>query len=450
MALIKRLQKETVEPEVNPKDPVAVRENHYQDLKAKMHQDLIRHIDLGNLFKLDRDKAREEIQLILVNLLAESKIPLNQAEEKKLIREVCDETFGLGPLEPLLADPTISDILVNSPAQTFVERFGKLELTEVIFRDDLHLRQIIERIVSRVGRRIDESTPMVDARLPDGSRVNAVIAPLALNGPSLSIRRFRKDPLRSQDLVSLGTINQEIATLLELIVKARLNILISGGTGSGKTTLLNVLSGFIPNSERIITIEDAAELQLQQIHVVRLETRPANVEGKGQILQRDLVRNSLRMRPDRILVGEVRGPEALDMLQAMNTGHEGSLTTIHANSTRDAVHRLSTMVLMAESNMVEWTLNRQISSAIDVIIQVSRMADGVRRMVSLSEITGMEGNVISMQDIMNFERKGVSSTQTIMGDYKFTGVRPQFLDRLEKAGLLDNVRLPTFEGALRQ
>ncbi|MDD5671919.1 MAG: CpaF family protein, partial [Candidatus Omnitrophica bacterium] len=307
-----------------------------------------------------------------------------------------------------------------------------------------------ERIVSRVGRRIDESMPMVDARLPDGSRVNAIIPPLALNGSSLSIRRFRKDPLKIRDLVQLETINEEMAKILELIVKARFNIIISGGTGSGKTTLLNVLSGFIPNTERILTIEDAAELQLQQRHVVRLETRPENVEGKGEYKQRDLVRNALRMRPDRIIVGEVRGAEALDMLQAMNTGHDGSLTTIHANSPRDAIYRLETMILMAESNMVEWAINRQIASAINVIVQISRMSDGVRRMISLSEITGMEGNVISMQEIVVFKRKGLTTDHRIIGEFKFTGIRPRFLDQLKTSGLLEGVHLPSFEEVIRR
>ncbi|MDD5217567.1 MAG: CpaF family protein [Candidatus Omnitrophica bacterium] len=422
----------------------------YQDLKAKMHQELIQRIDLSSLFKLERDKAREEIRKILEALLNEKKVPLNRAEEKKLLQEVEDETFGLGPLEPLLADSTVSDILVNNAKQVFVERFGKLELTDIVFRDEAHLRQIIERIVSRVGRRIDESMPMVDARLPDGSRVNAIIPPLALNGSSLSIRRFRKDPLKIRDLVQLETINEEMAKILELIVKARFNIIISGGTGSGKTTLLNVLSGFIPNTERILTIEDAAELQLQQRHVVRLETRPENVEGKGEYKQRDLVRNALRMRPDRIIVGEVRGAEALDMLQAMNTGHDGSLTTIHANSPRDAIYRLETMILMAESNMVEWAINRQIASAINVIVQISRMSDGVRRMISLSEITGMEGNVISMQEIVVFKRKGLTTDHRIIGEFKFTGIRPRFLDQLKTSGLLEGVHLPSFEEVIRR
>ncbi|MBI4358330.1 MAG: CpaF family protein [Candidatus Omnitrophica bacterium] len=416
--------------------PFEERGELFQELKAKMHSELINRIDISNLIKMEREKARQEIRAILEQLLIKDRIPLNQNEEKRLIREVEDETFGLGPLEPLLSDPTVSDILVNHPKQIFVERFGKLELTDIVFRDEAHLRQIIDRIVSRVGRRIDESQPMVDARLSDGSRVNAIIPPLALNGSSLSIRKFKRDPLKMQNLVAFGTVNHEIARLLEMIVKARLNIVISGGTGSGKTTLLNILSGYIPNSERIVTIEDAAELQLQQRHVVRLETRPSNLEGKGMINQRDLVRNALRMRPDRIVVGEVRGAEALDMLQAMNTGHEGSLTTVHANSPRDALYRLETMILMAESNLVEWAINRQIASAIDVIIQISRMSDGIRRLVSFSEITGMEGEVVAMQDIAIFEQKGISSDGKVVGDFKFTGIRPRFLDRLQRAGLL--------------
>ncbi len=445
MTLLERLKHATENTE---KEAVGLTEKHgnqYHELKARMHQELIQRIDLSALFKLEKEKAREETRKILGTLLAEEKVPLNRSEERKLLQELEDETFGLGPLEPLLADPTISDILVNHPKQIFVERFGKLETSDVVFRDEPHLRQIIERIVSRVGRRIDESTPMVDARLADGSRVNAVIPPLALNGSCVSIRRFRKDPLKINDMISYGTLTEEMAKILELVVKAKLNIVISGGTGSGKTTLLNVLSGFIPNSERIITIEDAAELQLQQRHVVRMETRPTNLEGKGEIRQRDLVRNALRMRPDRIVVGEVRGAEALDMLQAMNTGHEGSLTTIHANSARDAIYRLETMILMAESNLVEWAINRQIASAIDIIIQASRMSDGVRRITGISEVTGMEGNVISMQDIVTFERRGITSDHKIVGNFKFTGIRPRFLDRLKACGLLESTRLPSFE-----
>ena len=417
----------------------------YQILKSRLHQELIQRIDLSRLFELEREKARKEIRVILEGLFNEQKMPLNHLEEKCLLQEVEDETFGLGPLEPLLADSTISDILVNHCKQVFVERFGRIEPTDIIFRDEAHLRQIIDRIVSRVGRRIDESQPMVDARLPDGSRVNAIIPPIALNGSSLCIRRFRKDPLKMKDLTRLGTVNEEMAKLLELIVRARLNVLISGGTGSGKTTLLNVLSGFIPNSERVVTIEDAAELQLQQRHVVRLETRPSNLEGEGEVKQRDLVRNALRMRPDRIIIGEVRGIEALDMLQAMNTGHEGSLTTIHANSPRDALYRLETMILMAESNLVEWAVNRQISSAIDVIIQVNRMSDGVRRLVNLSEITGMEGEVISMQDIVHFETKGIGPDQKVLGEFKFTGIRPRFLERFKTCGLLHETHFPSLE-----
>lgn len=423
---------------------------HFQDLKASIHQELIQRIDLGNLFKLEKSKAREEIQKILKQLLDEKRAPLNNSEEKRLLEELENETFGLGPLEPLLQDPSVSDILVNNAKQVYVERYGKLEMTDVVFRDEKHLRQIIDRIVSRVGRRIDESMPLVDARLADGSRVNAIIPPLALNGSSVSIRRFRKDPLKVKDLVDYGSMTQEIATLIELIVKARLNILISGGTGSGKTTLLNVMSSFIPNNERIVTIEDAAELQLQQSHVVRLETRPENLEGKGTITARDLVKNALRMRPDRIVVGEVRGAEALDMLQAMNTGHDGSLTTIHANSARDALARLSTMILMAEGNMVEWAISRQIASAVDVVVQISRMSDGTRRMLSLSEITGMEGQVISMQDIMTYERKGLSANNKVLGDFHFTGVRPKFLDKLKAAGLLEGRKLPGFEAAMKE
>ncbi len=422
----------------------------FQELKSRLHKELISRIDLSNLFKIDQKQAQEEIRKILGELLIQERIPLNRSEEKRLLRELEDETFGLGPLEPLLSDPTINDILVNHAKQVFVERLGRLELTDVVFRDEAHLRQIIDRIVSRVGRRIDESQPMVDARLPDGSRVNAIIPPLALKGASLSIRKFKADPLKMKNLVSFGTVNDEIAKLLELIVQARINIVISGGTGSGKTTLLNILSGYIPNSERVVTIEDAAELQLQQRHVVSLETRPPNLEGRGSITQRDLVRNALRMRPDRIIVGEVRGAEAIDMLQAMNTGHEGSLTTVHANTSRDALYRLETMMLMAESNLVEWAINRQIASAIDVIIQVSRMADGVRRILGISEITGMEGAVVAMQEIVVFQQRGVTAEGKVIGDFKFTGVRPKFLDRLKTLGLLNGVHLSKFEEAVKK
>ncbi len=421
----------------------------FQELKAKLHNQLISRIDLSSLFKIDQKQAQEEIRKILGELLLQEKIPLNRAEEKRLLRELEDETFGLGPLEPLLSDPTVNDILVNHAKQIFVERLGKLELTDIVFRDEGHLRQIIDRIVSRVGRRIDESQPMVDARLPDGSRVNAIIPPLALKGASLSIRKFKADPLKMKNLVSFGTVNEEIAKLLELIVQARINIVISGGTGSGKTTLLNILSGFIPNSERVVTIEDAAELQLQQRHVVSLETRPPNLEGRGSITQRDLVRNALKMSPDRIIGGEVRGAEAIDMLQAMNTGHEGSLTTVHANTARDALYRLETMMLMAESNLVEWAINRQIASAIDVIIQISRMGDGVRRLLGISEITGMEGSVVAMQEIIVFQQEGVSPEGKVIGEFKFTGIRPRFLDRLKTRGLLNGVRLSKFEEAVK-
>ena len=450
MALLERLKQVDTENAKEGLEADQKQLQQYQELKAKVHQELIGRIDLSNLFKLERSQAREEIRKILEGILADRKMPLNRAEEKNLLREVEDETFGLGPLEPLLADPTISDILVNHSKEVFVERFGKLEPTNIIFRDEAHLRQIIDRIVSRVGRRIDESQPLVDARLPDGSRVNAIIPPLALNGSSLSIRRFKKDPLKIKDLIQFGTLNEEIAKILELIVKAKLNLIISGGTGSGKTTLLNVLSSFIPHSERVVTIEDAAELQLQQHHVVRLETRPSNLEGHGEIKQFDLVRNALRMRPDRIVIGEVRGAEALDMLQAMNTGHEGSLTTIHANSPRDALYRLETMILLAESNLVEWAINRQIASAIDIIIQISRMNDGVRRITGLAEITGMEGEVISMQEIAVFQQKGVTPDHKVIGEFKFTGIRPRFLDRLKSQGLLQGTTLPSFEENIKR
>ena len=450
MALLERFKQAGPAGKSGERESSDKQRQQYQEYKAKLHRELIQRIDLSSLFKLQREEARQEIRKILEMLLVEIKMPLNSAEERRLLQEVEDETFGLGPLEPLLADPNVSDILVNHAKLVYVERFGKLEPTNVVFRDEAHLRHIIDRIVSRVGRRIDESNPMVDARLPDGSRVNAIIPPLALNGSSLSIRRFKKDPLKMKDLVQFGSVTEEMGRLLELVVKARLNLLISGGTGSGKTTLLNILSGFIPSNERIVTIEDAAELQLQQSHVVRLETRPPNLEGKGEIRQRDLVKNALRMRPDRIVVGEVRGVEALDMLQAMNTGHEGSLTTIHANSPRDALYRLETMILMAEGNLVEWAINRQIASAIDIIVQVSRMSDGVRRIVSFSEITGMEGDVIAMHEIAVFKPRGVTSDGKVVGTFEFTGIRPRFLDRLKAAGLIEESHMPAFEEALKQ
>jgi len=407
----------------------------YQELKSRIHRRLIERLDLANIETIGRGQLRNEIVLILNDIINKEGVPLSQTDREKLIVDVQHETFGLGPLEPLLADPDISDILVNNSHDVYIEKFGKLSKVDVAFRDDAHLSQIIDRIVSKVGRRIDEASPMVDARLPDGSRVNAIIPPLALDGPALSIRRFGVDPLKMNDILATGSLTEHIATLLKGAVKARLNILISGGTGSGKTTLLNIMSEYIPYDERIVTIEDSAELQMKQDHVVRLETRPPNIEGAGAITQRDLVRNSLRMRPDRIIIGEVRGGEALDMLQAMNTGHDGSLSTIHANSTRDALSRLETMVLMAGMDLPERAIREQVSSAIDIVIQLSRMADGTRKVIKLSEITGMEGNVIVMQDVFQFTKEGIDEDGNVIGRFDATGVRPKFADRLRVSGV---------------
>ncbi|HEY7493321.1 MAG TPA: CpaF family protein [Candidatus Tectomicrobia bacterium] len=409
--------------------------SEYQNLKSRIHDKLLDSIDLSLLESLEQHVLWQEISKMTEEVLKNESIALNLREKERLVREVPDEVLGLGPLEAFLHDPTISDILVNTHNQIYIERFGKLERTEARFRDDGHLRKIIDKIVSPLGRRIDESSPMVDARLPDGSRVNAIIPPLAIDGPILSIRRFAVDPLRLSDLITLKTVTPEIGELLQGIVRARLNVLIAGGTGSGKTTLLNVLSGFIPVSERIITIEDSAELQLQQAHVIRLETRPANIEGKGQITQRDLVRNSLRMRPDRIIVGEVRGEEVLDMLQAMNTGHEGSLATIHANSARDALIRLETMVALTGVDISAKFLRHYISSALDIIIHISRLADGSRKLMSLQEITGIEGEVMTLQEIFTFAQTGVHDNGSIEGHFKATGIRPQFVERLKALGI---------------
>ncbi|MBI3329328.1 MAG: CpaF family protein [Nitrospinae bacterium] len=410
--------------------------SEYQELKARMHDRLLDRLDFAVVDTLDRSVLRQEISKLVEQLLESELVPLNFQERERLIREVQDEVLGLGPLEPFLQDPKVSDILVNTHKQIYVERMGKLELTEARFKDDVHLRKIIDRIVSNVGRRIDESSPMVDARLPDGSRVNAIIPPLAIDGPILSIRRFAVDPLKLDDLIGLKTLTPEVGELLQGIVRARLNVLISGGTGSGKTTLLNVLSGFVPSAERIVTIEDSAELQLQQEHVVRLETRPPNIEGKGQVTQRDLVRNSLRMRPDRIIVGEVRGDEALDMLQAMNTGHDGSLTTIHANSPRDALVRVETMVSMAGVNIPTRFLRHYISSALDIIIQVARLTDGSRKLTSLQEATGMEGDIINLQEIFAFEQTGIDANGSVKGRFKATGIRPRFVEKFKARGIL--------------
>lgn len=411
--------------------------NEYYELKTRIHDRLIDLIDLSLLDTYDQHTLTPQIKKLVDQILQEdeNRIPLNLNEREKLFREIQDEVFGLGPLEPFLQDPTVSDILVNNYHQIYVERFGKLEPTEARFKDDVHLRKIIEKIVSAVGRRIDESSPMVDARLADGSRVNVIIPPLALGGSVLSIRRFSRDPLELSDLITLNTLTQEIGELLKGIVKTKLNVLISGGTGSGKTTFLNVLSRFISNRERIVTVEDAAELQLKQDHCVRLETRPPNIEGKGEVTQRDLVKNCLRMRPDRIIVGEVRGQEAFDMLQAMNTGHEGSLTTIHANSPRDALMRLESMVAMTGMDIPNEFLKRFISSAMDVIIQLARLSDGTRKMISIQEITGMEGNMITLQEIFAFEQTGMDADGKIRGKFKACGIRPRFIDKFEVMGI---------------
>lgn len=409
----------------------------YFELKTKIHNRLLDLTDLSILETLDHSVVRSEIRGLIERILSEEEngMPLNLSEREKLFSEILDEVLGLGPLEPFLQDPKVSDILVNTYKQIYLEKRGKLELTHARFKDDDHLMKIIDKIVSSIGRRIDESSPMVDARLPDGSRVNAIIPPLAIDGPMLSIRRFAADPLELEDLIEYGTLITEIGEILKAVVKARLNIIISGGTGSGKTTLLNVLSRFIPIDERIVTIEDAAELQLKQEHVIRLETKPANIEGKGQIAQRDLLRNSLRMRPDRIILGEVRGQESFDMLQAMNTGHDGSLTTIHANSPRDALMRLETMVAMAKLDIPSEFIRRYISSAIDIIIHTARLADGKRKILSFQEITGMEGNVMTLQEIFSYRKEGIDQEGKVEGDFEFHGVRPNFMEKLKIAGI---------------
>jgi len=406
----------------------------FQELKTRIHRRLIDKLDLSKVDMIGSSELVREIGYIIESLIVEEGVPLNQVEKDRLVVEIQHETFGLGPLEPLLSDPEISDILVNNSSQVYIERFGKLQKTDICFRDDKHLLQIIERIVSKVGRRIDESSPYVDARLPDGSRVNAIIPPLAIDGPALSIRRFGMEPLKMNDLLRFGTIDSRIAHILQGAVKTRLNILISGGTGSGKTTLLNVLSEYIPYDERVVTIEDSAELHMKQEHVVRLETRPPNIEGRGEVSQRDLLRNALRMRPDRIIIGEVRGGEALDMLQAMNTGHDGSLSTIHANTTRDAMARLETMVLMAGMDLPERAIREQVTSAIDLVIQLVRFSDGTRKVVKVSEITGMEGSTIVMHDVFVYEQKGIDKDGNVIGQFKATGVRPFFAERFRVYG----------------
>ncbi len=407
----------------------------YQDMKFAIHRKLLDRINLEALAGRSSEQAKLDIRPSVSRLVNEEKTPLSFAEKEQLIEEVLDEVFGLGPLEPLFRDRTVSDILVTTPKIVYVERAGKLERTSITFRDDAHLVRIIERVVSKVGRRIDESSPMVDARLPDGSRVNAVISPLAVDGPLLSIRRFGGSPLQPVDLIRNQSITDPMLELLKCSVKARLNIIISGGTGAGKTTFLNMLSGFISPNERIVTIEDAAELQLRQPHVARLETRPANIEGKGAILQRHLLINALRMRPDRIVVGEVRGEEALDMLQAMNTGHDGSLTTVHSNSPRDAISRLEVMVSMSNANISVRSIRQQVASAVDLFVQISRMSDGSRRVTHITECVGMEGDLVTTQDIFLFERSGISKDGRVTGRFHGTGVRPKFSERLRAAGL---------------
>ncbi|HET9837914.1 MAG TPA: CpaF family protein, partial [Candidatus Angelobacter sp.] len=407
----------------------------HQELKTQLHRELLNKIDLERLTSLQDVRARTQVQSVIYDLIANSNVPLSALEKERICREVLHEVFGLGPLEPLLQDPTITDILVNTHRQVYVERGGLLELTNVVFKDSAHLRHIIDKIVSNVGRRVDESSPMCDARLDDGSRVNVVIPPLAIDGPIMSIRRFGRTPIAVEQLLATRSLTPPILELLKAAVKARLNLVISGGTGSGKTTLLNVLSSFIPARERIVTIEDSAELQLQQPHVVRMECRPPNVEGKGAVRQRELVINALRMRPDRIVVGEVRGGEALDMLQAMNTGHDGSLTTIHANNPRDAIARLETMSLMAELNLPDRAIRQQIASAVSMIVQVARLSDGSRRITQVSEVTGINDDMVMLQDIFVFDRLGISPDNRVRGRFRATGVRPTFDERLKASGI---------------
>jgi pilus assembly protein CpaF len=406
-----------------------------ENFEADIHRILISRLDLEKLSRVNSTQARQAVAGVVKEIITEQKVPLSMNEQQKIQSDLLDEVFGLGPLEPLLRDPTISDVLVNGKDRVFIERGGVLERTDTTFRDDRHLMQIIDRIVSRVGRRVDESSPMVDARLPDGSRVNAIIPPLALDGPTLSIRRFGTGPVAANQLVELKSVSVEMIEMLAAAVRSRISILVSGGTGAGKTTFLNILSQYIPKNERLVTIEDAAELQLAQENIVRLETRPPNIEGVGAIRQRQLLINSLRMRPDRIIIGEVRGEEAFDMLQAMNTGHEGSMTTVHANSPRDALSRLESMVAMTNLNLPERTVRQQIASAISIVVQVSRMSDGTRKVVSISEITGMEENVISMHEIFSFNRKGIGPDGRVVGAFQPSKIRPKFLERLRVSGI---------------
>ena len=440
MALFRR------QPETPPSSPVAVSATNgrrevpdakagYYELKNRIHRQLIERLDLTKIGVLPADVLQQQIRRVVEDMLVDDETPLSRQEREQIIVEVQHETFGLGPIEPLMQDPSVSDVLVNGPKHVYIERRGKLERTKVIFRDDAHLLQVIDRIVSAVGRRIDESSPMVDARLADGSRVNAIIPPLALDGPVLSIRRFAADPYKMSDLIEFGTLTPALAEFIRAAVQARLNVLVSGGTGAGKTTLLNVLSNAIPSSERIVTIEDSAELQLQQDHVVRLETRPPNIEGSGAVSQRDLVRNALRMRPDRIVVGEVRGPEVLDMLQAMNTGHDGSLSTVHANSARDALSRLETMVLMSGMTLPLRAMRDYIASALDMVIHVGRLSDGTRKVMRVAEISGMEEDVVTTQDIFMFQQDGIGQDGRVRGFHRATGIRPKFMERLVRAGI---------------
>ncbi|MDH5538583.1 MAG: CpaF family protein [Rhizobacter sp.] len=421
--------------EARPVDTPAQASHAYQQLKSRVHQLLLGRLDLEAMEGLTPERLREELHMMVERLLIEENVVVNSQERRNLVRDIQHEMLGLGPLEPLLADPTISDILVNGPRQVYVERRGQLSLTDVTFADDTHLMKIIDKIVSRVGRRVDESSPMADARLPDGSRVNVIIPPLALDGAVMSIRRFAAVPLTMDNLVESRTLTPEMAQILQSLAKAELNLVISGGTGSGKTTLLNIMSGFIDAGERIVTIEDAAELQLRQPHVVRLETRPPNIEGRGEVTQRSLVRNALRMRPDRIILGEVRGPEALDMLQAMNTGHDGSMTTIHSNTARDALGRMENMLAMSGVNLPPRVARGQIASAVHVIIQANRLTDGKRKVTSVIELTGMEGDVITMQEIFVYKQTGVDASGAVKGYFQATGVRPRFVEKLKSHGV---------------
>ncbi|RKT99392.1 pilus assembly protein CpaF [Burkholderia sp. Nafp2/4-1b] len=439
MSLREQMSLHRAQPHAAGTEPVASMHSSvrdaYQKLRREIHLAVLERVELERLSRLPQEQVRHEIGTLISRILDEQRTPANDIERRQLAIDVYDEMFGFGPLESLLRDPGISDILVNTYRQVYVERSGQLELTDVTFYDDAHLMKVIEKIVSRVGRRIDESTPMVDARLPDGSRVNAIIPPSAIDGPLMSIRRFAVNPLKMDDLVSYQSLTPPMAELLDALAQAKVNVLVSGGTGSGKTTLLNILSGFIPRSERIVTIEDAAELQLQQPHVLRLETRPPNIEGKGEITQRTLVRNALRMRPDRIILGEVRGAEALDMLNAMNTGHEGSLATIHANTPRDALTRLENMISVGGLSLPPKTMRQQIASAISVVVQATRLTDGKRKIVSIQELTGMEGDIINMQEIFTFKRTGMDRDGTVRGHFCATGVRPKFAERLQAFGI---------------